>query len=293
MQSLLDFLRYIRRKIFNLYGKYVYWLSLRGDDVPVREDGESCELYLVTIAYNKENLIRKQIEMVKSFVTDVGYHHVVVDNSPDKKKRRLIQNVCADNGIEYVPIPRYIDRLISTRLFGYGISHGAALNWMFYKYLLHRKPVRFALLDHDIFPIKQYNFVEALGDRAFYGVKRDRAVGWYLWPGFCIFRLDAAFPDCKPNFLPMIQSGVFLDAGGANYPLLYKNYDIAQVDFPEDTTYRLKKTEGLIDIYHGDCISIVDIAWLHLINGSNYANIRGKEEFMEKVMANIEKLQKH
>ena len=142
METLLNLLRYIRRKIFNLYGRYVYWLSLRGD-VLCYEGGGRYELYLVTIAYNKEDLIRKQIELVKSYVTDVDYHYVVVDNSPNKEKRRLIKDVCMENGVEYVPVPRYIDRLISTRLFGYGISHGAALNWMFYKYLQHRKPIRF------------------------------------------------------------------------------------------------------------------------------------------------------
>ena len=51
------------------------------------------------------------------------------------------------------------------------------------------------------------------------------------------------------------------------------------VDFLHTKTYRIKKTQELKsynDIYHGDCIQIIDNAWLHIINGSNYAHINGK-----------------
>ena len=55
-------------------------------------------------------------------------------------------------------------------------------------------------------------------------------------------------------------------------------------------TYRIKQTSKLKkynDIYHGDCIQIIDDSWLHIINGSNYAHINGKEETIKDILDNI------
>lgn len=282
----------IQRGVFNIYCKYIWGLSLVGGKcrVVIKGDGkvqEKVAMYIITIAYNEENLIRKQIELVRRFVKDADYHHVIVDNSTKRKKRKQIRILCQENGIEYVPVPRYINRLISTRLFWFGISHGAALNWMFYKFLIYRKPERFALLDHDLFPIKDCNLTEALGDKDFYGVKRDRGTGWYLWPGYSIFKFDV-LSSKKVNFLPMMVKGSFLDSGGANYQAIYKNYDINDVVFAVDKTYRIKNTQDLIDVYHGDCIQIIDTSWLHIINGSNYARVKGKEKSVAEIVGDME-----
>jgi len=287
---IISLLRKVQRRIFNVYCKYVFGLSLIGNNFEsgnFKDEDKRCAMYIITIAYNEENLIRKQIELVKRFIKDVDYHYVIVDNSTKKEKRKLIKNICQENGIEYVPIPRYIDKLISTRWFWFGISHGAALNWMFHKFLIYRKPERFALLDHDIFPIKDCNLTEALGDRDFYGVKRDRGTGWYLWPGYSIFKFDV-LSSREVNFLPMMVKGNFLDAGGANYQSLYKDYDIRDVAFAVDKTCRVRNTKGLIDVYHGDCIQIIDTSWLHIINGSNYAHVKGKEKSVAEIVENME-----
>lgn len=295
INSLISLFRGIQNLLFNPYAKYVYYLSLGGGKSNrfVQEcssEGERCSMLIVTIAYNEETLIRKQIELIKTHIKDSEYCHIVVDNSPCSTKRRLIKQVCREKGIEYIPVPKYIDKLIATRLFWYGLSHGAALNWMFYNVLQVRKPARFALLDHDILPIVDCNLTETLGNRDFYGVKRDRGDGWYLWPGYSIFNFDV-LSKIKPNFLPMRTKRAFLDAGGANYPILYKNYDINEVDFAVDKTYRITVTERIEDVYHGDCIQRVDIAWLHIINGSNYAHVKGKEGAVIDIIENIGRFQ--
>ena len=150
-------------------------------------------------------LIEKQIELVKLHLKDNNYLHVVVDNSPNKKARQKIKEICEREQVGYVPVPMFIDKLICHRIFGNGISHGAALNWMFYYFLKQQKPVRFALIDHDVFPLEDYSFIDKLGERDFYGVERIMESGWYLWPGWCIFRFDA-ISDCHPNFLHILPS---------------------------------------------------------------------------------------
>ena len=113
-----------------------------------------------------------------------------------------------------------------------------------------------------------------------------------MWPGWCIFRFDA-ISKCHPYFLPYYLKETFLDAGGGNYPRFYSRYDLKTVEFPPVVTRRIKHTKELStynDIYHGDCVQLIDRTWLHLINGSNCARIPGKEQLVNKMIDNIVKL---
>ena len=282
----------IKHWIYNQHRKYVWFLSHIGGNVNAYIPTDKRDLYVITIAYSHTRLIEKQIELVKQHVTDRNYLHVVVDNSPNRGTRRRIKEICVKEQIGYVPVPLFIDKLICHKIFGNGISHGAALNWMFYYFLKQQKPVRFALLDHDVFPMEGYSFVDKLGGRDFYGVERIKEHGWYLWPGWCIFRYDA-ISDCHPNFLPYFLKKSFLDSGGGNYPRFYGQYDLKNVEFPTVVTKRIRRSKGLTaynDIYHGDCVQLIDQKWLHFINGSNCAGIPGKEKLVDKMLDNIDKL---
>ncbi len=280
-----------KRWVFNQYGKYVWLLSRMGRPVDsFAPDG--LEVYVITVAYNHVRLIEKQIELVKLHVKDKSYLHVVVDNSPSKSARKQIKEICDREKVGYVPVPMFIDKLICHGIFGNGVSHGAALNWMFYHFLKQQKPVWFALIDHDVFPMEDYSFIDKLGDRDFYGVERIREDGWYVWPGWCVFRFDAIC-DCRPNFLPYYLNGTFLDAGGGNYPRFYGRYDLSSVEFAPVVTKRIRHSKELStynDIYHGDCVQLIDHTWLHLINGSNCARIPGKERLVNRMIEGIERL---
>lgn len=254
-------------------------------------DSAGCSLFIITVAYNHAKLIDKQIELVKRYGRDENYRHVIVDNSPKRSIRRKIKQICEREGADYVSAPLYIDRLISHKLFGNGLSHGAALNWMFYQVLKPNRPKCFALLDHDVLPLKMFTLNEKLESRDFYGVERNMGVGWYLWPGWCVFKYDVV-EKCKPNFLPVFVDGTYLDSGGGNYKRLYSQYSLKELDFPDIVTKRVKKTVGLHrhdEIYHGDCLQYIDHTWLHIINGSNCAHIPGKEEYIDYVIDNLEK----
>jgi hypothetical protein len=242
-------------------------------------------MLLLTVAFNDERLIEKQIEQIRLMIKDSDYQYVVADNSLNRKKREAIKEVCMQQGIEYIRIP-----YLMTLLFHYqiAVSHGAALNWIYYHYLREKRPMRFSLLDHDIFPVRDFNMTTTLGLRDFYGVSRMKDEEWYLWPGFCIYNFDT-FPT-EPDFLPRYTKKNFLDTGGGNYRKFYCKYSLKDVAFPEVRTIRIKNSKELVrrcDIYHSDYVQIVDDAWLHLINGSNYANIKGKDDVIEKTLADI------
>ena len=282
----------IKHWVYNQHSEHVWLLSRIWKHTDAHIPTDKIELYVITIAYNHTRLIEKQIELVKQHVKDKNYLHVVVDNSPKKEERRQIKEICVRDKIGYVPVPLFRDRLICHKIFGNGISHGAALNWMFYYFLKQRKPIKFALLDHDVFPMEDYSFVNKLGEQEFYGVERIKEHGWYLWPGWCIFRYDA-ISDCNPNFLPYYLKESFLDSGGGNYPRFYGKYDLKIIKFPSVVTKRIQHSKELTaynDIYHGDCVQLIDNKWLHFINGSNCAKIPGKEKLVDKMIDNIEKL---
>ena len=170
------------------------------------------------------------------------------------------------------------------------MSHGAALNWMFYHYLQFVKPKYFALIDHDCLPGRNYNLTETLGNKNFYGVDRLKDNSWYIWPGFAIYRYDIV-EKAKPNFLPIYINKSFLDAGGANYLQLYQYYHRDNLRFAEVQTVRIQKTKGLLsanDIYHADCNQRIDNAWIHIINGSNYAKLKGKGKMVKRVLEMVD-----
>jgi len=262
---------------------------------PLKTPTNVDSLYVFTVAFNKEDLIRKQYELLKKHLKDKNFHYIVADNSC-KQKRPTIRNLCKELGIEYISIPKYIHFCALTRLFYNGMSHGAALNYLFFHYIAPLNPPYFAIIDHDMFLLKDYNFKAKLTEeknKDFYGAERKRGETWYLWPGFAIFNMSV-FENIRPNFLPYFnKERMFCDAGSKNYIQLYKHYDYDKSSFAHCDTRRIKVTKGLKtwnEIFHSDFIHIIDHCWLHLINGSNYAKTKGKEKTIQTLLRNLEKI---
>lgn len=277
---------YIHDRVFNIYSRLAYSLVRIWNLFYRRtEENQPCEMLIMTVAFNNEQLIERQIELIRANIKDENYRYMVVDNSTNSQKRKAIKEVCHKNGIGYIPVPLVICILTSRQC---AVSHGAALNWFYYHILRKTKPKRFAIIDHDIFPVKPYNMTLALGEKDFYGVLRSGNGEWFLWPGWCVFNFNKF--TTKPNFEPIYTKNNFLDTGGSNYLRYYYKYDIKDITFPVVKTWRYKKTEGLnrqCDILHSDYIQTVDESWLHIINGSNYANIPGKEDMIHLILSDI------
>lgn len=276
------------RPIFNLQSRWMRFLTSKASKCYLNI--EYHQMMVVIVAWNEEKLIRKQIELTKKHLKDEDWQLVIIDNSSKAEKRKLIQQICKEKQITYLSVPKWINTLAYHRIFFYGMSHGAALNWMFYHYLQFIKPKYFALIDHDCLPGRDYNLKKALENKDFYGVDRLKDNSWYLWPGFAIYRF-AAVEKAKPDFLPIYIGKTFLDAGGTNFLKLYQHYQREKLRFAEVQTVRIQKTKGLQsanDIYHADCIQRIDNAWIHIINGSNYAKLKGKEKMVKRVLEKVD-----
>lgn len=290
LQIIKSSLKYLHRKAFTPYLKFTKWLSQFGGST--QASFKPHQLLIVTIAYNTPLLIKKQIEYIKTYIQDEDYQLIIADNSTSKKYRKDIQAICDKAGVEYIPIPMYINKFQMPKIFFYGASHGAAMNWVYYHILAIRKPQYFSFIDHDLLPIFPTSLLAAIGDKDFYGVNRTRGKAWYIWPGFSIFKYEN-IAEAHPDFLPLYVGKEYLDAGGANYKSLYKHYIPMSQYFAECRTIRLKHSNNLDQYgqYHADFIQIIDHTWLHIINGSNYEKIEGKENDVVKILHNIPKIQ--
>lgn len=290
MSKLLQTLRY---QLMNPYYKYMAFLSHIGKPYTDQKDAPP-KLLLFTVAFNTPLLIQYQIEYIKKNLKDEDYQLVVADNSTTDIYRKEIRKICEDNGIEYIPIPKYINKLHSSRIFFHGASHGAALNWLFYHVISIRKPMYFSFIDHDLIPFAPTSLLKHIekGGFNFYGAPRKRGQGWYIWPGYCIYRYEAIV-KYKPNFLPMVYEGEYFDSGGSNYKNIYRYYSLTKSYFAKYVEIRIKETKGLTrrdQVFHADLIGILDNDWVHIINGSNYAQIPGKEKTVKKILHNLERI---
>lgn len=113
-----------------------------------------------------------------------------------------------------------------------------------------------------------------------------------MWPGFSVFYFDA-IDSFNPDFLPVVINGEYLDAGG-DYPCLYTRYSDKDAVFAKSVTKRVQNTASLHsynDIYHRDCIQVIDRQWVHLVNGSDYAKVGGGKLKIEMVKTKLREME--
>ena len=77
-----------------------------------------------------------------------------------------------------------------------------------------------------------------------------------------------------------MEDNLYLDTGGANYPILYKNYDLQKLVLP--IAQNIPISDG--NDYHTDYIQTIEDCWLHMINGSNWKGISAKSQQIKNDM---------
>lgn len=285
--SLLDG---VRNAVFNPYCRFLNAVANACHKHQIGNIAGGHELYIVTVAYNRADLIRMQIQLVRKNILDKDFVHFVVDNSSDFKVRKSIEDICRQENVVYLSVPRSFYHVLFPKLFWYGISQAMALNWFCRKVLPFLPSPRYiAFIDHDLFPLRGYSFAAHIAGLPFYGEERTRAGRYYLWSGFAAYDYTKiTFSDF--DFMPCFIGKVFYDAGGRNILTIYNRYSRQEEMFASSDTYLYNKKGGgrTGDVYHRDCFQIIDKAWIHLINGSNYARLKGKEEIMQSVISHLD-----
>lgn len=222
------------------------------------------QIDIISVAFNNEVFIEYQIKLIQKYILDNHVTFIVADNSSSKQKRQKINELCQKYQVGYISIPH---NLIA-KYPGGSYTHGTTLNWLYYNVVKIRQPYIFGFLDHDLFPIAPISILEKLNNKDFYGRVREQKTGWWLWAGLCFFKYDQV-KHLALDFIPHMEQGVYLDTGGANYPILYKHYHLHELNLP--IAQNIPISEG--DEYHADYIQTMDDCWLHMINGSNWKGI--------------------
>ena len=139
---------------------------------------------IVTIAFNNDKVLRHQINHIREHWHDSDIEYIVADNSPTVERQEAIRSVCEELNVSYMNIPKSpkINKISGS------YSHGAAAMWVYYNYIVKRKPYIFGFIDHDLFPIKSFSMVEKMSDYSCYGYKMERGSAWYLWMGLIFLK---------------------------------------------------------------------------------------------------------
>jgi hypothetical protein len=231
---------------------------------------------IVSVAFNKPELIRTQIRLVEKYLRDT-YDLVIVDNSTDDACSASIAEICRSAGVRYVES--------GSEPSNPSMSHGLCLNWA-YRNVIQPSPSRyFGTIDHDIFPIRPTSIIPNLGS-GLYGLLQHVSP-WYLWPGFSFFDkefVEEVVPGSDLDFRPIPG----LDTGGGNWPILYSKIDVSLVTPPAG--YEMKR------LREGDSHQLAHYVmmgdWLHMINGSSWVpDLPGTEPKADLVFKILEELE--
>ena len=233
------------------------------------------QIDIITVAFNNEAFIEYQIKLIQKYAIDPNIHFIVADNSSSSQKRQKIYELCHKNQIAYISLPR----TLIAKYPGGSYIHGTVLNWLYYNVIKIRQPYIFGFLDHDLFPIAPFSILEKLKKQDFYGRIREQGNKWWLWAGLCFFKYEK-IKHLPLDFIPYMEDNLYLDTGGANYPILYKNYDLQKLVLP--IAQNIPISDG--NDYHTDYIQTIEDCWLHMINGSNWKGISAKSQQIKNDM---------
>lgn len=240
-------------------------------ELPKKNDTPIIDIIVVT--FNNIQILRHQARLVKKYLSG-NYNYIVADNSSDKSIRKEIRKFCIKKNISYVSLPP--NRLKRS------YSHATALNWIYYKIICPRRPDIFGYIDHDLFPISKVNIAEKISDQPIYGLLIERSPYWYLFASLCFFKFDFVEKK-KIDFKPKKEMGIHLDTGGSNWHSLYASIDKNKITtFVSEKQVVFRKHENAKR--HADFIEYFDDCWLHTINGSNWAEVDRKDNFVNMIL---------
>lgn len=234
----------------------------------------NAKLAYITVAFNDEKYVIYQERLLRKFSL-TSYHYWIVDNSTCSDASERIKNVAANkSNVYYVRVPP-IPKDVS-----YSNSHAYALNW-FLEQVIKNNPSTYEIvvfLDHDIFPISSIDIYSKVDGLGLYGRRMECNVGgekyWYFWPGLYGVKINKYL-----QFLDF-RTSKWGDTGSRMYDNLYKDINGKSLEFAQGRVIELlkepKDNSNITTIKYGlqkYYVEEYDSQWLHMINGSNWANI--------------------
>ena len=238
------------------------------------------ENIIFTVAFNNAEVIEEQIHTIKVHCKD-EYRYLVVDNSSDESVSNKIENICAEHSeVVYFRLPKWNYKKLNP-----SNSHGVALNYVF-KCIFKKCPniKNVLILDHDIFPVKDFRIQDMGHKQEVYGLKMQSKEVWYIWPGFMYMDISK-FDIRKLNFKP----GYGGDTGSSNWKTIYESRPEDRMKFATLRKMFINEEKYKEFTRQGSELDILDEAWLHMVNASDWAGVGGMDFKLQTVKELLEK----
>lgn len=217
---------------------------------------------IVIIAFNKPDLLIKQVEKIQQFCTD-DHDVIVVDNSNKKDAIEGIRHHATRLGCQYM-------KTNSGNSDG-SLSHSFAANLSYIK--LKDSYDYFLYLDHDCFPVKPFSVIENLGDNVIAGIGQNKSKT-YVWPGCVMFKKDDLI-DFGTNREFQLDTGgnlyKVMEHYGHEKCLFFDEQYCENIHFKSDTRYSYYSL-------------INDGMFFHMVGGSNWMGIEKNEERINSLL---------
>ena len=236
---------------------------------------------IYAMVFNRPDLLQQQIDCFNKYLQDDFEFNVVYDTRDDEYLDQF-QEICEKNSVNFY---RHQSQPGGTPSF----YNSDAIQWTYNNLACKDDEDCFILfLDHDAFPIEEFNVNEFMEGYDIAGCAQERAHITYVWQGLLFLRKSTVSKE-EFDFYPKTVDGQMLDSCGGTYALVHNpniRYRATSVEYPDDyngiNLLDEKNSNGFGFELH------IDGKFLHSRNASNWHNgLRVTDTNMTSVLNTI------
>ena|ERR1700690_1844958 len=233
-------------------------------------DQDVTDLYIIT--FNNLFCVEYQLKTIRSFMKQ-KYNIIIIDNNndlnPDVSSKTL--DICKKENITYIKAPNNLFQ--TPEMFDPSQKLGTTMNWIFHNCVKSRQPKYFGYLDQDCFLFNDCDLRDYLDTKYMYGqvsIGTFSKVAWNLHVTSNFYKYDFV-KDLPLDF--RASHKYQLDTGGANYDILYKDFNHKDYEF--DACGFKYFDHDIGDAKTFQYYAICDHKWIHMC-GSTGGNTAGQ-----------------
>lgn len=249
----------------------VKFIEKKLEDVPIVnvdfDKVKKSKFNIIMTSYNNPIYIEYQYKLLSKFFKE-NFSYTVLDcNFNLEECSKLTYAICQRSNINYIKLhdsPFLYKQEGSYRL-------GANLTWAYKNFIKLMNCPYFGILEQDCFPIDYIDFMSNYLERnliygyIYHGIitrgdlKDTNTINWTFNPGLNFFNYNFV-KDLDLDFMPDVQEDYYVDTGGSNWHILYKNLnDIQNLSVVAVFTKGLNeqyRNYNLIDCISTDCLDL-------------------------------------
>jgi hypothetical protein len=226
---------------------------------------------IYSITFNRPDFIQIQKMTFQRFLAE-EHELVIVNNATDTTTREQISEECKRNSLECIEVSFQVPRDQP------GLHHALAVNKVWQEHISNNTGYA-AIVDGDLFMIKDFSIEKYLCDYVMAGAKQKREKYHYLTPIVMLFNLDKMSDKKTINWIGVHVNGVALDTGGGLYAYLDSHPEIKEkvrgMQFTHHITSQNNNLHVLpdkvLETYNSDYVwELFTHSFLHYCRSSNW-----------------------